>query len=662
MTHSLSRTAAAGCLALGTLAAVAIPAASPAQGSATPTTRAAATRTVAVTTLHSSGSGSLRAAIHAANAAAPGTTTAIEFAVSGVIRLAGNLPPIGGKAIIDGTSAPTFVAGGRPVVEVNSDHHAGVRFVPGSSGSQLLSLAVVRAKGAGVSLKSDKITLDGNSIGVNLAGLKAANAGAGVFVSAQSSKNVIGLNTAGASGVVANVISGNGASGIKLRGSSGNTIVANRIGTNTEGSAAIANRDDGILVSHGSDKNVIGGTEYVDSATGLANNPTGSKGQVPPVFVVPPLGNLVSGNRRNGIQINTDSRNNMLNGNFVGTSASGNRAIGNGADGVRINGANRNTLQGCKFQNNPFVYYNVLSGNSMNGLHITDSNKILVQANFFGVGADNTRILANKRDGILVDGNSKNTQVGGVIPLGNVSAGNWRNGIEVRDTVSGFITFNTFGGLLAFKGAAPNGRDGLLITSTGGNNLARTNVFSGNDGNGIEITGKATGVTVDPNIIGLTTNGQGLLPNGGHGVLIDKSAHDNVIGGNRRSVIPQNLFSGNLGYGVAMLGKAHDNRLFNSYVGTEVFGVRALGNLGGGVLLGGNANHNTIGTTKSKPADLISGNDGPGVKLKAGANHNSVVNNSIGLDRSGRALPNSGPALVNNGKANSIRGNSTTPR
>ena len=80
-----------------------------------------------------------------------------------------------------------------------------------------------------------------------------------------------------------------------------------------------------------------------------------------------------------------------------------------------------------------------------------------------------------------------------MIPLGNVSAGNGRNGIEVAGQARGFITFNTFGGLLAFKGAAPNGRDGLLITSTGGDNLARTNVFSGNRENGIELAGGPAG-------------------------------------------------------------------------------------------------------------------------------------------------------------------------
>ena len=41
--------------------------------------------------------------------------------------------------------------------------------------------------------------------------------------------------------------------------------------------------------------------------TGQANNPTGSKGTVTPVFVVPPLGNLISGNNRDGVLIETGS-------------------------------------------------------------------------------------------------------------------------------------------------------------------------------------------------------------------------------------------------------------------------------------------------------------------------------------------------------------------
>ena len=282
--------------------------------------------------------------------------------------------------------------------------------------------------------------------------------------------------------MVANVISGNRGNGIVLAGSSSNTVVDNRIGTNAAGTSAIANGGDGIWITDGSRGNEIGGTAFVDTVTGQANNPTGSKGTVTPVFVVPPLGNLISGNGGNGVLIDDGSRGNVLNGNFIGTTASGDGALGNGGNGVWIDGAPGNSLVGCKFVNNPFVYYNVVSGNGRNGLRVTNSDNVTVQGNFFGVGANNTAIVKNRLDGILVDGTSANTQVGGVIPLGNVSAGNGLNGIAVLGKAHGFVTFNTFGGLLAFKGAAPNGLNGLLITSTGGDNLVRTNVFSGNKG------------------------------------------------------------------------------------------------------------------------------------------------------------------------------------
>lgn len=102
-------------------------------------------------------------------------------------------------------------------------------------------------------------------------------------------------------------------------------------------------------------------------------------------------------------------------------------------------------------------------------------------------------------------------------------------------TASKFLTFNTFGGLLAFKGAAPNGNDGLLFTSTGGHIVARTNVFSGNAENGIELADRASGVTVDPNIVGLD-NYIGLdrfrlsLPNSGEPVV--DTGQENLVRGN----------------------------------------------------------------------------------------------------------------------------------
>ncbi len=647
-------------LIAGVSAAVALPAGS-AVAQASTRQVSVPTQTLTVSSLNDAGPGSLRAAILSANGTPAGESTRINFSVNGTISLLSRLPTIGRKVTINATSAPTHVSGGPPVVALDFNGHPGLLFGIGSAGSQLLGVAVDHASGNGVTLNDNSITLNDNYIGLDLAGAAAGNGGSGVFVWAESDGNFIGLNDSRAPGVVANVISGNRGNGIELGGSDGNTVVDNRIGTNAAGTAAIPNGGDGIYITYGSRGNEIGGTAFVNTVTGQANNPTGSKGTVTPVFVVPPLGNLISGNDRNGVLIDTGSRGNVLNGNFIGTTASGNGALGNRGNGVWITGAPGNSLVGCKFVNNPFVYYNVISGNRGNGLRVTSSDNVTVQGNFFGVGANNTTIVKNQLDGILVDGTSLNTQVGGVIPLGNVSAGNGLNGIAVLGKSRGFVTFNTFGGLLAFKGAAPNGLDGLLITSTGGDNLVRTNVFSGNRGNGIELAGNASGVTVDPDIVGLNTKGNGVLPNGGDGLLIDGTAHGNIVGGTLPSVIPQNTFSGNKGYGVVITGWAHDNRVFRSFIGTQILGVKALGNKKGGVLIAGHAYGNLIGLITLTPANLISGNTGIGVTLTSGTLRNSVINNYIGLNRFGQYLRNSGPAVVNIGHHNTILGNRTRP-
>jgi parallel beta-helix repeat protein len=598
-----------------------------------------------VANLNDSGAGSLRAAITAANADS-GSPTVINFSVNGTITLASGLPAITHEVAIDATSESSHVSGGPPVVEINCNNNAGLTFAPGSDGSQLLGVAVANANGNGVTLESGNITLNNNYIGLDLAGNAAGNSGDGLFIATTSSNNLIGLNPTLATGVVGNVISGNGGNGISFHGSSGNTLVCNRIGTDPTGTTAIANVGNGLWLTAGASGNQIGGIAFTDPATGAVNDPTGNKGTTTPVFVVPPQGNLISGNSANGVLIDSGSQNNMLNGNFVGTSANGDAAIGNTLDGVAVVNADNNSLVGCQSFNLPFVYYNVLSGNGGNGLSVTDSNNTVVQGNFLGTAANNSTVLANNLDGILVQGTSANTTIGGVIPLGNVSAGNGQNGIEVRDTASNLISFNTFGGLFAFGGAAPNGNDGMLITSTGGSIDVQTNVFSGNTHNGIEIGGNASGVTVEPNIVGLDTEGTALLHNGGDGLLIDGTAHNNTVGGSVFSVIPQNTFSGNLGYGIELGAQSFNNVVIASDVGTSSTGKTAMPNQKGGIIVDGTSHDDTIGGLQPGSGNLISGNIGNGVTLAAGTGFISVVHNTIGFDKSGQPLPNTGTQLV----------------
>ena len=200
------------------------------------------------------------------------------------------------------------------------------------------------------------------------------------------------------------MISANGGNGIGIYGASGNQIAMNDIGTDASGTLGRGNAKNGILVTNGATANIIGG-----QATG-GNDPTNN------VFVRPPQGNLISANGANGVLITNGATQTLLSGNFVGTTASGNSALGNRQDGVAIVGANGNQLIGCTFQQDPFVFYNVLSGNGGNGLRITNSNDTTVQANFMGVGANNATIVANHGDGLLVSGSSTNTQVGGRDP------------------------------------------------------------------------------------------------------------------------------------------------------------------------------------------------------------------------------------------------------
>jgi parallel beta-helix repeat protein len=415
---------------------------------------------------------------------------------------------------------------------------------------------------------------------------------------------------------LSNVISGNRGNGVAITGGADNVVAMNLIGTDVSGQVAVPNRGNGVLVSNRASGNLIGGF-----ASG-GNNPTND------VFVRPPQGNLISGNRQSGVLITGGATATTLAGNFVGTKASGNAALGNTLDGVAIVKANGNSLLGTTFQQSPFVFYNVLSGNGGNGLRITDSNDTTVQANFTGVGADNATVVANQGSGILVNGRSANTLVGGPIPLGNVNSGNNRYGIEVAGKASGFVAFNSFVGMVAFGGAAPNRLDGIHITATGGNNLIRTCLVAGNYGNGIVIAGRATGVTVEDTAAGTNSSISAAIPNYGSGILITGNAHGNTIGGFQPSVETKVHLSGNLRYGIEITGKARNNRIFNAVIGAGFQAVNPIPNALGGIIVGPGTSGTIIGGTQPFMANRVLFNGGAGVTISTSSG-NRVLGNEI---------------------------------
>jgi hypothetical protein len=575
--------------------------------------------TFTVMNLQNAGTGSFRQALIEANKQ-PGADT-IDFDVAGTIRISrSSLPAITSTVTIDGTTAPGF--NGSPVVTINFQGSRGLDFARGADGSTLSSLSLVRAANAGVTLSASGVTVEGNDIGLLSNGTTVAgNRGDGVRINATSHGDLIGRTdpvTSVNDYQLSNVISGNGGNGIGVYGASGNTIAMNNIGTDSSGTLKLGNAKNGILVTDGASANLIGG-----QATG-GNDPTAE------VIVRPPQGNLISGNRGNGVLITGGATQNVLSGNFVGTTATGDTALGNRQDGVAIVKASANQLVGCTFEQSPFVFYNVLSGNGGNGLRITNSNNTTVQANFMGAGADNSTVVANGGNGLLVSGTSKNTQVGGVIPLGNVISGNDKNGIEETGTASGLVSFNTFAGSFAFGNIASNQGDGILITSSGGNNLIRTCLITGNGRNGIELGGDATGVQVTDTTVGLEVTDSGILdiPNLGNGIMIDGLAHHNAIGGFQPSVEPQVTISDNDGYGIAIAGSAHDNLIVHTYIGTNLLGVGDLGNQLGGVYLAPGSSSTMIGGASAPSQNIIHDSGGSGVIIQSSSG-DKVFGNEI---------------------------------
>lgn len=595
-----------------------------------------------VTNLNDSGVGSFRQAIQDANSHAGADT--ITFNVAGTIDLtSGALPAITGKVDIQGNTAPGYA--GAPVVEINCNGFGGLQFNKTATGSALRSLAIVDASSAGVTLNgAGSMLITGNYIGVDLDGTTAdGNDGDGLALN-HSSNNTI----------VSNVISANSGNGISLSASNHNNIRIDTIGTDVTGTVDLGNVQNGIFVTNHSIQNLIGG-----EATG-GNDPTNG------VFVRPPQGNLISGNDANGVLITGGSMLNQLSGNFIGTDSTGDAALGNSLDGVAIVSANNNSLIGCRLLQDPFVFYNVISGNGGNGLSINNSNHTTVQANFFGIGADNATALGNTLNGVIVEGSSAFTLMGGPIPLGNVDAANGENGIVVQDTASHFITYNTFCGLAAFSTdpSFGNGADGMLITSTGGNILIRTNVITENANDGIEVSGAAHGVRIAGNIIGLDTNGNAGMGNKNNGIEVDGTAHDILIGGPQATfnIIPHNVISDNGGSGVAITGNAHNVVVNFSNIGTDLVGQSAtnLGNALSGIYIGPGSHSNTIGSISPNLPTVISGNTGNGITMD-GTTGNTVQGTIIGASAFGaQPLGNGGDGIlfINNASGNLVGGTS----
>lgn len=288
---------------------------------------------IMVTNTADSGTGSLRAAITAANAA--NGNSVIQFNIPRTdagfngtifrIRVATALPALTKDGtIIDGSTQTVATGDTNPfgpeiVIDGSAATSGADGLVINSTGNVVRALVISNfINGNGLRLGSNS---RGNSvtncfIGTEETGRAAAGNRTGIRIEGGSNSNIIGGAT-----ISANVISGNLGDGITITGlgSDNNTVTGNIIGLDsTQSGAALPNLGDGIEISGSAKANVIGSIG---------------------------IGNTISSNMGNGILITgLDTLGNRVTGNAIGTSGL-NLARGNGRNGILISdGANNNTI------------------------------------------------------------------------------------------------------------------------------------------------------------------------------------------------------------------------------------------------------------------------------------------------------------------------------
>ena len=368
--------------------------------------------------------------------------------------------------------------------------------------------------------ESSNNTIVGNFVGIDISGNpRVPNSGNGIAIVSSASGNIIQGNT----------VSGNNVNGIIIASgvaTINNQIRGNRIGTNASGTAAVANTFSGIDIS--TPGNIVGGTTPADR-------------------------NVISGNQGSGLTIS--GANNVVQGNYIGTNASGNVAIKNSGGGVSIFAPASNNFIGGSGSGQR----NVISGNETVGLSIQSAGAVpgpasgnRIQGNYIGVAAD----------GVTPLGNTAGSQLGWGIAILRLASNNVIGGAAPNE--GNIVAHNAGPGLAITTGGTPAG-------STSGNQI-RGNAFFSNGGLAIDL--EQDGVTQND------TNDSDNGPNGFQNFPLLNSANSvagqTAIGGTLNSV-PNTAFTVEFFSNAAC--DASGNGEGQTFIGTSTVTTNAAGNV-----------------------------------------------------------------------------------
>ena len=379
----------------------------------------------------------------------------------------------------------------------------GIR-VKNSPGNQVLDNVISSNNFAGVFLNGSGASgnaIQGNLIGTDARGDQLSNLTDGIFI-IQAPNNTVG----GTTPADRNVISANTNNGVSVRGplASGNLVEGNYIGLDPSGELNLGNVTDGVFIQN-APGNTIGGT-----ASGAGNVISHDRiGVDIETFPDSQLG------QAGGVFTGGQSDDNLVEGNLIGTDATGTRPLGNSAEGVLIVAGSGNTIGGTAS-----TAGNVISNNLSNGVSIEASS----------ASVDPTT-------GNLVEGNKIGTAVDGVAGMGNRASG-------------------------VFVADAPN-------STIGGTASGAANVISGNSVNGISISGAAATTLVVGNLIGVDATGLGKLANSQNGVDVEGAASVTI---GAAAGLGRNVISGNGSSGVNLVGGSSADLVQANLIGVAADG------------------------------------------------------------------------------------------
>ncbi|MGE0535191.1 MAG: right-handed parallel beta-helix repeat-containing protein [Pirellulales bacterium] len=480
-------------------------------------------------------------------------------------------------------------------------------------------------------------------------------------------------------------------------GTNANTIAGNFVGVDSSGSGAAGNGMGGVLIDNAAAYTIVGSI-----ATPLEQQW---------------WGNVISANDGPGIEITgKGTAVSVVGGNLIGLSADGETGLGNASAGVWIHDQPVATNIGG----------DVFNANLGSRNYIADSNGpgILIE-NVYDLPR---AIVANPPEGQAIGdpksplNNLADEEVwlaalnSGTNYYETVIASNWIGlGVEFEtgtDPSTGFVTRVGFTPI-----PLGNHGDGIKIvdssnTDIGGAHPGWTkNTISANDGHGVHISGdrsflnfiKQAHIGTDPTGVS-AANTYGSFANGGDGVRIDGDAHHNLIqgtgmgrdffsvqllpsienGGNGTVIlealrasfdVAENgvVISNNGGNGV-VIDSAQWNQIGGgTYIGTNLGGTAALGNVEDGILITGGSASNQIaprgarveqritydsGTVTEQGATwgdvitplIISANGGAGITVEGtDTDNNTVIGAMIGAGFNSGAMigmGNTGPGVL----------------